>query len=199
MIKQLIIKNQFELDLVKKQVQISLGNPFVISETTKQKVAQIMLLNDIMISSMIAGNAIMFFNLLDLLQSLSSIKYKQYSFPPHLLKFLNTYTKISLQLILERFKQKNCLDLQMEEIYNSKALDYQLKFKQINFIYQMLKVDTFLFYAHQQLILFPYYYPLTKFYSFKEFYLKNSKLIIHRFSLIHFTLKNLKVLYEILK
>ncbi|CAD8093432.1 unnamed protein product [Paramecium sonneborni] len=116
---QSIIKNQFELDLVRKQIQISLGNPFVISETTKQKVTQIMLLNDIMIYSMIGisglslltGNAIMFFNLLDLLQSLSYIKYMQYSFPPHLMQFLNTYTKVSLQPILERF--------QIEELFRS--------------------------------------------------------------------------------
>ncbi|CAD8126116.1 unnamed protein product [Paramecium sonneborni] len=125
---QLIIKNQFELDLVRKQIQINLGNPFVISENTKQKVTQIMLLNDIMIYFMIGisglslqtGNAIMLFNLLDLLQSLSYIKSMQYSFPPHFLQFLNTYTKVSLQPILELF--------QIEELFrslNGKSLTFK--------------------------------------------------------------------------
>ncbi|CAD8128710.1 unnamed protein product [Paramecium sonneborni] len=51
---QSIIRNQFDLDLIRNQIQISLGTPFVLSETSKQKVTQIMLLNDIMIYSMIA-------------------------------------------------------------------------------------------------------------------------------------------------
>ncbi|CAD8072797.1 unnamed protein product [Paramecium sonneborni] len=114
---QSIIKNEFDLDLIRNQIQISLGTPFVLSETTKQKVTQIMLLNDIMIYSMAAisglalltGNAIMFFNLLDLLQQLSYIKFMQYSFPPHLIQFLNTYTKVSLKPIMDRFKIEELL------------------------------------------------------------------------------------------
>ncbi|CAD8129810.1 unnamed protein product [Paramecium sonneborni] len=155
-----------------------------------------MLLNDIMIYSMIGisglllltGNAIMFFNLLDLLQSLSySILFQLIQF-----NFLSLILKYRYKQYQSVFIQKNCLYLQMEEVYNSKVLDNQLKFKQINFIYQMLKVGTFIFYVHQQLILFPYYYPLTKFYSFKQFYLKNSKFIIHRFAIIHYTLQKSK-------
>ncbi|CAD8132525.1 unnamed protein product [Paramecium octaurelia] len=52
----------------------------------------------------LSGNAILFFNLLDLLQSLSYITYMQYSFPPHLIQYLNTFTKVSLKPILDYFR-----------------------------------------------------------------------------------------------
>ncbi|CAD8128680.1 unnamed protein product [Paramecium sonneborni] len=111
-IAQFIIKNEQDLDLINNQSRISLGNPFVLSETTQKQVTQILLLNDGMIYSMIsisglsllAGNTIMLFNLLDLLQSLSYIRFMQYSFPPHLIQFLDAFTKISLKPILDYFR-----------------------------------------------------------------------------------------------
>ncbi|CAD8095623.1 unnamed protein product [Paramecium sonneborni] len=112
-----MIKNEFDLDLVRNQISIKLGNPFILPETTHEKVTQIMLLNEIMIYSMIAisgltlltGNTILFFNLLELLQSLSYIKFMQYLFPPNLVQFLNTYTKISLKPILDYFHIEDIL------------------------------------------------------------------------------------------
>ncbi|CAD8151634.1 unnamed protein product [Paramecium pentaurelia] len=99
---QSLIKNEFDLDLIRYQMQLKLGNPFILSQQNQQKLTQIVLLNDAIMYSMISisglafltGNAIMFFNLIDLLQSLSYIRYMQYDFPPHLIQFLNTYSKI---------------------------------------------------------------------------------------------------------
>ncbi|CAD8185229.1 unnamed protein product [Paramecium octaurelia] len=91
---------------------INLGQPFVLPESTKQQVMQITQMNDAMMYSMMSistlalatGNAILFFNMLDLLQSLSYIRFMQYQFPPHLKQFLDTYTKVSLKPILDYFQ-----------------------------------------------------------------------------------------------
>ncbi|CAD8109131.1 unnamed protein product [Paramecium sonneborni] len=103
------IINQYELNLQNNNKTVNLGTPFVLSETTKLQLTSIVQLNDVMMYSMagvsslalVTGNAIMFFNLLELLQSLSYVRYMQCSFPPHLNYFLNTYTKISMQPIFD--------------------------------------------------------------------------------------------------
>ncbi|CAK57394.1 unnamed protein product (macronuclear) [Paramecium tetraurelia] len=91
---------------------INLGQPFVLPESIKQQVMQVSQMNDAMMYSMMSistlalatGNAILFFNMLDLLQSLSYIRFMQYQFPPHLQQFLDTYTKVSLKPILDYFQ-----------------------------------------------------------------------------------------------
>ncbi|CAD8124659.1 unnamed protein product [Paramecium sonneborni] len=106
------IFDQYDQGLLNFNKNISLGNPFVISESTKQQVVTIVKLNDAMMYSMasiaglalLTGNMLMILNLLDLLQSLSYIRFMQYQFPPHLRLFLDTYTKVSLQPILDYFK-----------------------------------------------------------------------------------------------
>ncbi|CAD8195876.1 unnamed protein product [Paramecium pentaurelia] len=111
-IEKSIIQNKFHQDLQIYQKKIILGTPFVLPETKKQQLTSVVQINDVMVYSMVSisslallsGNAIMFFNLLDLLQSLSYIKYMQYQFPPHLIEFLNTYTKVSLQPIMNYFQ-----------------------------------------------------------------------------------------------
>ncbi|CAK69618.1 unnamed protein product (macronuclear) [Paramecium tetraurelia] len=111
-VERSIIQNQFEQDLQDYQKSIILGTPFVLPETAKKQLTSIVQINDVMMYSMVSvsslalltGNAIMFFNLLDLLQSLSYIKFMQYQFPPHLKEFLNTYTKVSLQPIMNYFQ-----------------------------------------------------------------------------------------------
>ncbi|CAD8208385.1 unnamed protein product [Paramecium octaurelia] len=108
-IQKLCIFNQFDFDLSSFSKQIPLGTPFVLSADMQKRVNKVIKMNDIMIYStvsisgflLLTGNQIVFFNLLDLLQQLSYIKYMQYRFPPHLRQFLETYTKISLQPILE--------------------------------------------------------------------------------------------------
>ncbi|CAD8102878.1 unnamed protein product [Paramecium sonneborni] len=99
-----MIFNSFEqsLDIIEKQ--INLGTPYVLPESTKQQLTSIVQLNDVMILALLTGSTIMFFNLLDLLQSLSYMKFMQYQFPPHLTIFLNTYTKVSLQPIFDYFE-----------------------------------------------------------------------------------------------
>ncbi|CAD8192930.1 unnamed protein product [Paramecium pentaurelia] len=111
-IQKFCIFNQFELDLTTNTKQIALGTPFLLSEDNQKKVTSVIKMNDAVVYStasiagilLLTGNYIVFFNLLDLLQSLSYIKYMQYKFPPHLSQFLETYTKISLQPILDIFK-----------------------------------------------------------------------------------------------
>ncbi|CAD8151592.1 unnamed protein product [Paramecium pentaurelia] len=105
------IFNSYELVLQKNQKTINLETPFVLSGTTKQQLISIVQLNDAMMYSLagvsslalVTGNPIILFNLLDLLQSLSYLRFMQYKFPPHLYAFLNTYTKISLQPIFNYF------------------------------------------------------------------------------------------------
>ncbi|CAD8156917.1 unnamed protein product [Paramecium octaurelia] len=111
-IERSIIQNQFEQDLQDYQKTILLGTPFVLPESSKQQLTSIVEINDVMMYTMVSvsslalltGNAVMFFNLLDLLQSLSYIKFMQYQFPPHLKEFLDTYTKVSLQPIMNYFQ-----------------------------------------------------------------------------------------------
>ncbi|CAD8058063.1 unnamed protein product [Paramecium primaurelia] len=111
-IQKFSIYNQYDLELNTNTKQIRLGTPFVLSQTTQQKVNQIIKMNDAIVYSTVSisaflfltGNYIVFFNLLDLLQSISYIRYMQYKFPPHLSQFLETYTKISLQPILDKLR-----------------------------------------------------------------------------------------------
>ncbi|CAD8154790.1 unnamed protein product [Paramecium octaurelia] len=106
------ILNEFDLTLQKYEMKISLGNPFILTEDTQQKLQSVVKLNEATMYSLTAisglaivtGNVAMFVNLLDLLQSLSYLRYMQYQFPPHLIEFLNTYTKVSLQPILDQLK-----------------------------------------------------------------------------------------------
>ncbi|CAD8179767.1 unnamed protein product [Paramecium pentaurelia] len=108
-IEKSIIINELNQGLTEYKQEISLGQPFVISQATQQTVTKIVAMNDAIIYSMISisglvlltGNTIIFFNLLDLLQSLSYLRYLQYQFPQHLKQFLDTYTKISLKPILD--------------------------------------------------------------------------------------------------
>ncbi|CAK76405.1 unnamed protein product (macronuclear) [Paramecium tetraurelia] len=127
--KQAIL-NEFDLTLQKYEMKINLGNPFILSEETQQKLQSVVKLNEATMYSLIAisglaivtGNFVMFFNLLDLLQSLSYLRYMQYQFPPHLIEFLNTYTKVSLQPILDQ--------LQINELFiklNGGTLPFQQK------------------------------------------------------------------------
>ncbi|CAD8157761.1 unnamed protein product [Paramecium pentaurelia] len=106
------IYNQHKLGLLNNETKIYFVTPFVLPESTKQQLKNVVQLNDAMIYSMasvsslalITGNTIIFFNLLDLLQSLSYLRFMQSQFPPHLRDFLNTYTKISLQPIFDYFQ-----------------------------------------------------------------------------------------------
>ncbi|CAD8129291.1 unnamed protein product [Paramecium sonneborni] len=85
-----LIQNEFQLNLFYNQKQVNLATSIVLPQTTKQKLTSIVQLNDIMMYSMatvsslafLTGNAIMFFNLLDLLQSLSYIRFMQCQFLP---------------------------------------------------------------------------------------------------------------------
>ncbi|CAD8134923.1 unnamed protein product [Paramecium pentaurelia] len=127
-----IIQNSYEQDLQDHQKMIVLGTPFVLPETAKKQLTSIVQINDVMLYSMasvsglalLTGNAIMFFNLLDLLQSLSYIKYMQYQFPPHVTEFLNTYTKVSLQPIMNYFQ----VDQLLAKL-NGGTLPYQISNK----------------------------------------------------------------------
>ncbi|CAD8101520.1 unnamed protein product [Paramecium sonneborni] len=104
-----IIINQFDLSLDINEKYINLGTPYVLPQSTRQSLTSIIQFNGAMMYSMasisslalITGNTIIFFNLLDLLQSLSYLKFMLYQFPPHLRNFLNTYTKVSLQPIFD--------------------------------------------------------------------------------------------------
>ncbi|CAD8155329.1 unnamed protein product [Paramecium pentaurelia] len=133
-IEKSMIINELNQYLMDNTLEINLGNPFVISEATQQTVTKIVSMNDAMIYSMISisglvlltGNTIMFLNLLDLLQSLSYLRYMQYQFPQHLKQFLDTYTKISLQPILD-FLQ---IDLILQKL-NGGTLPFKKKEVQI--------------------------------------------------------------------
>ncbi|CAD8094674.1 unnamed protein product [Paramecium primaurelia] len=111
-IQKFCIFNQFDLDLSTNSKQLPLGTPIILSTATQKRVISVIKMNDAMVYSstsisvilLLTGNYIVFFNLLDLLQSLSYIRYMQYKFPPHLTQFLETYTKISLQPILDSLK-----------------------------------------------------------------------------------------------
>ncbi|CAD8187652.1 unnamed protein product [Paramecium octaurelia] len=111
-IQKYSILNQYDLDLYTNQKEIPLGTPFVLSEPTQKRINQVMQMNDGIVFStasiagilFFTGNYIVFFNLLDLLQTLSYIRYMQYKFPPHLRQFLDAYTKISLKPILDSLK-----------------------------------------------------------------------------------------------
>ncbi|CAD8103015.1 unnamed protein product [Paramecium primaurelia] len=111
-ISKFAISNQFDIELLNFNKSVSLGTPFVMSAITKQQVVSIVKFNDAMIYSMVSiaglamvtGNMVMILNLLDLLQSLSYIRYMQYQFPPNLRQFLETYTKVSLSPILDYFQ-----------------------------------------------------------------------------------------------
>ncbi|CAK90081.1 unnamed protein product, partial (macronuclear) [Paramecium tetraurelia] len=103
------IFNRDLIGLFENQKSVNFGTPIVLLESTKQQLISIVQLNNIMMYLMVGissfafltGNAIMSLNLLDLLQSLSYVKYMQFQFPPHFNDFLNSYTKVSLQPILE--------------------------------------------------------------------------------------------------
>ncbi|CAK61926.1 unnamed protein product (macronuclear) [Paramecium tetraurelia] len=111
-ISKFVITNQFDLELLNFNKIINLGTPFVMSKSTKQQVTSVVKFNDAMIYSMVSiaglamvtGNVLMLLNLLELLQSLSYIRYMQYQFPPNLREFLETYTKVSMQPILDYFQ-----------------------------------------------------------------------------------------------
>ncbi|CAD8198825.1 unnamed protein product [Paramecium pentaurelia] len=111
-IQQNSILNQYDIDLYTNSKEINLGTPFVLSTVTQERVIQIIKLNDAFVYSsasiagilLLTGNYIVFVNLLDLLQTLSYIRFMQYKFPPHLMQFLETYTKISLKPILDNLK-----------------------------------------------------------------------------------------------
>ncbi|CAD8106491.1 unnamed protein product [Paramecium sonneborni] len=121
-------ENNQELNELKKE--ISLGNPFVLSRQTQSQLGQIIQMNEAMIYSMISisglvvltGNTILFFNLLELLQSLSYIRYMKCQFPPHLSQFLNTFTRISLSPIFDYFQ----VDQQLSRL-NGGKLPFQSK------------------------------------------------------------------------
>ncbi|CAD8104182.1 unnamed protein product [Paramecium sonneborni] len=162
-ISKYVIQDEFNLELYNYNKSINLGNPFIISETTKQQVVSIVKFNDAMMYSLasiaglalLTGNILMILNLLDLLQSLSYIRYMQYQFPPHLRQFLETYTKIILKLI-------KLLQNQMVVIYHSKRNNHPMQtqiYLQIKFIQQMPKVATFLFQHPYSHILFALLYP----------------------------------------
>ncbi|CAD8206369.1 unnamed protein product [Paramecium octaurelia] len=107
--KQNSLVNLDNIPLMSLEKSIVIGNSFVLSEQTKNKLNQMILLNDIVMYTLISisvlalliGNPIMFLNLLNLLQSFSYLRYVQYQFPPHFSQFLETYSKISLQIILD--------------------------------------------------------------------------------------------------
>ncbi|CAD8202671.1 unnamed protein product [Paramecium pentaurelia] len=100
-IEKSIIHNAFHYELQIYQKKIILGTTIVLPETTKQ---QQLLLYKLMILAQLSSNAIMFFNILDLLLSLPYIKFMQNKFLPNLIEFLNTYPKVSLQSIMNYFK-----------------------------------------------------------------------------------------------
>ncbi|CAK78577.1 unnamed protein product, partial (macronuclear) [Paramecium tetraurelia] len=111
-IQQNSILNQYDLDLQTHKKEILLGTPLVLSLATQERTNQVISMNNAIIYTtasisgllLLTGNWIVFFNLLDLLQTLSYIRYMQYRFPPHLRQFLDTYTKISLKPILDQLK-----------------------------------------------------------------------------------------------
>ncbi|CAD8131008.1 unnamed protein product [Paramecium sonneborni] len=88
--------------------------------------------NQITISSLalLTGNPAIFFNLLELLQSLSYVRYMQYQFPPHLRYFLNTYTKISMQPIFDYLQ----LDQLFEKLSGGEAGRPQYHFQLTLFV-----------------------------------------------------------------
>ncbi|CAD8117226.1 unnamed protein product [Paramecium primaurelia] len=63
----------------------------------------------------------------DLLQFASYMKYMQYQFPPHLIEFLNTQTKVSLQPVMNYFRQINYLQNQMVVLLQIKSLKNRIK------------------------------------------------------------------------
>ncbi|CAK68196.1 unnamed protein product (macronuclear) [Paramecium tetraurelia] len=103
------IFNANEMELKKLEKLISLGSPFVMSKESKEYVTSIVKMNDAMMYTTIAisgfalltGTPAMLFNLIDLLQQLSYIRFMQYKFPSHLRQFLESYTKISLKPVLD--------------------------------------------------------------------------------------------------
>ncbi|CAD8101523.1 unnamed protein product [Paramecium sonneborni] len=125
-----IIFNEYNLELKKLKKEINLGNPFILSGQTQQQLKQIVQMNEALIYSMISisalvvltGNTVLFFNLLELLQSLSYIRYMKYTFPPHLKQFLNTFTKISLKPIFDYFE----VDQQLSKL-NGGIFPFQTK------------------------------------------------------------------------
>ncbi|CAD8196471.1 unnamed protein product [Paramecium octaurelia] len=127
-----IIYNQFQLGLIENEKKFNLGEPFVLPETTKQQLSNVVQLNDAMMYSMagvsslalVTGNTIVFFNLLDLLQSFSYLRFMQSEFPPHLRDFLNTYTKVSLKPILNYLQ----IDQLLEDL-NGKSKSDQVNSK----------------------------------------------------------------------
>ncbi|CAD8104762.1 unnamed protein product [Paramecium sonneborni] len=142
-IQKNIIFNQYELSLQNHNKTINLGTPFVLSEKTQQQVTSIAQLNDVMMYSMagvsslalLSGNAVIFFNLLELLQSLSYVRYMQCKFPPNLNYFLNTYTKISMQPIFDYLKVDQVLEKlnggsKQNQVTKKTLEDHNIIFKQ---------------------------------------------------------------------
>ncbi|CAD8119567.1 unnamed protein product [Paramecium sonneborni] len=128
-IQKFCIYNQFNFDLSTNFKSISLGTPFVLSTSAQKKVNQIINMNEAVVYSTISFAGILV--LTDLLQALSYIKYMQYRFPPHFSQFLETYTKISLQPILDCLK----VDEIIAEL-NGGTIPYQKKKSQ-----QSIQVD----------------------------------------------------------
>ncbi|CAD8097693.1 unnamed protein product [Paramecium sonneborni] len=135
-IQKYSIFNQYEMELNNNDQEIPLGTPFVLSETNQKKVSQFIQMNELMIYStatfsgllFLTGNYVVFFNLLDLLQTLSYLKYMQYKFPSHLSLFLETYTKISLEPILNILKVDEFIaDLNGGTIPNLNKKSFQSK------------------------------------------------------------------------
>ncbi|CAD8208731.1 unnamed protein product [Paramecium pentaurelia] len=108
--QQIFNIDDIELKILEKD--ISLGSPFVMSKESKEFVTSVVKMNDAMMYTTIAisgfalltGTPAMLFNLIDLLQQLSYIRFMQYKFPSHLRQFLESYTKISLKPIFDYFQ-----------------------------------------------------------------------------------------------
>ncbi|CAD8042898.1 unnamed protein product [Paramecium primaurelia] len=142
------IINSENITIKSVQKSIQIGNPFVLSNSTKKKLTQIVSMNDAIMYTMISisalsfliGNPEMFFNLLNLLQSFSYIRYVQYQFPPHLSQFLETYSKISLKLALDYLKVDQFL-AQLNRGNYPQSKNTTLQTNQINQINQIFLVN----------------------------------------------------------
>ncbi|CAD8212293.1 unnamed protein product [Paramecium octaurelia] len=128
-IKSIYLVNQFDNTLFIQQEDIILNDSFVVSEDSKSVAANAAFLSQLIIYSVLAlaivsflsGNLEILFNLIDVLQQLSYIRYININFPYHLDLYFDVFNFVTLQPLLDyvQFNSflEGSLNLQTPEIF----------------------------------------------------------------------------------
>ncbi|CAD8046542.1 unnamed protein product [Paramecium primaurelia] len=128
-IKSIYLVNQFDNTLFIEQEDIILNDSFVVSEESKSVAANAAFLSQLIIYSVLAlaivsflsGNLEILFNLIDVLQQLSYIRFININFPYHLDLYFDVFSFVTLQPLLDyvQFNSffEDYLNLETPEIF----------------------------------------------------------------------------------